>query len=282
MVEMGEFLKGVVQFLHPHYVFNVILSVIFFALKTVEPICSAIFDDCQLELREWELLTFMGCIIVMKNRKQPSYATYIETACMFAKLLSTFLFMRQNPVFGVVYVIACLFHLVFLPRPAYSGPDLVTYFRGPNLEHEIERDKRVTWLIEFFAAWAPTCVNFGHDFSELSAKYTLENLKFGKIDVTRYPEVAKKFEISTSSWSKQLPTVILFQNGKETRRRPAIDSKGNVAAKFVFCKENVERDFQLTDLHLECRNNPLHKNKRKTQADKEEIAAVDSDEKKTQ
>lgn len=47
---MGEFLKGVVQFLHPHYIFNVILSVIFFALKTVEPICSAIFDDCQLEL----------------------------------------------------------------------------------------------------------------------------------------------------------------------------------------------------------------------------------------
>lgn len=25
-------------------------------------------------------------------------------------------------------------HLVFFPRPVYAGPDLVTYFRGPNLE----------------------------------------------------------------------------------------------------------------------------------------------------
>jgi len=25
-------------------------------------------------------------------------------------------------------------HLVFFPRPVYTGPDLVTYFRGPNLE----------------------------------------------------------------------------------------------------------------------------------------------------
>lgn len=280
---MGEILKGVVQFLHPHYMFNVFLSVVFYAMKTIEPFCSAIFDDCELELREWELLTFMGCIIVMKNRKQPSYAMYIETACMFAKILSAFLFMRQNPVFGIVYVIACLFHLVFLPRPVYSGPDIVTYFRGPNLDNEIERDKRVTWLIEFYAAWAPTCVSFGPNFSELSAKYALDNLKFGKIDVTRYPDIAKKYDISTSSWSKQLPTVVLFQNGKETRRRPAIDGKGNVVAKFIFCKENVERDFQLTELHLQCRNNPLPKHKeRKVHVDKEETAATNSDEKKTQ
>lgn len=277
---MGDLLKGVYMFLHPHYIFNILLSVIFFLLKTIEPICSMMFDDCQLELREWELLTFMGCIIVMKNRKQPSYAMYIETACMFSKLLSTFLFMRQNPVFGLLYILACLFHLVFFPRPVYTGPDLVTYFRGPNLENEVERDKRITWVIEFFAAWAPTCVSFGHDFAELSAKYTLDNLKFGKIDVTRYPDIAKKFEISTSSWSKQLPTVILFQNGKETRRRPAIDSKGNIVAKFIFCKENVERDFQLTELHLQCRNNPLSKHKeRKNIAEKEDAPTADGDKK---
>jgi hypothetical protein len=42
------------------------------------------------------------------------------------------------------------------------------------------------------------------------------------------------FLIDTSTWSKQLPTVILFQGGKEARRRPACDSKGRILAKFIF------------------------------------------------
>lgn len=37
-------------------------------------------------------------------------------------------------------------------------------------QNEVERDKRITWVIEFYTAWAPTCVSFGHDFAELSAK----------------------------------------------------------------------------------------------------------------
>lgn len=46
----------------------------------------------------------LNCVVLASA----SYASYIETACMFAKILSTFLFMRQNPVYGILYVIACL------------------------------------------------------------------------------------------------------------------------------------------------------------------------------
>jgi len=45
---------------------------------------------------------------------------------------------------------------------------------------------------------------------------------------------AFRFKIDTSSWTKQLPTLILFQNGKEIRRRPAITPQGKVISKFVF------------------------------------------------
>jgi thiol-disulfide isomerase/thioredoxin len=268
----GTLMQSLVHFLHPHFVTNILLGVIFYILKTCPPVCELLFDDCQLEMREWELLTFLGCVIVMKNRKSPSYTMYLETACMFAKMLSTFLFLRQSPLYGSLYIIACLLHLVFLPEPVYKGPDYVTFFRGPNLEHEIERDKRINWLIEFYTPWAPTCVSFSSAFSELSAKYNLDNLKFGKIDVGRFPEVSKKFQIDTSAWSKQLPTVILFQGGKETRRRPMIDSKGKVVGlKFIFCKETVEREFELPTLHHDCKQFPLHKNKgdkKKEQEDK--------------
>jgi len=47
---MNSLLKSIARFSHPHYVVNLVLSVVFFALKTISPICDHLFDDCQLEL----------------------------------------------------------------------------------------------------------------------------------------------------------------------------------------------------------------------------------------
>ena len=43
-----------------------------------------------------------------------------------------------------------------------------------------------------------------------------------------------RYKISTSSWSKQLPTAIVFENGTEVLRQPRIDFKGKVRGKFIF------------------------------------------------
>lgn len=64
-------------------------------------------------------------------------------------------------------------------------------------------------------------------------RYALENFKFGKVDVGRYPDAAAKYDISDSSTSKQLPTLILFKDGKEAERRPYADHKGKLV-KFLF------------------------------------------------
>ncbi len=55
-----------------------------------------------------------------------------------------------------------------------------------------------------------------------AAKFRIERIRIhifsplaGKIDVGRYPEVAEKNYINTSALTRQLPTVILFQGGKE-------------------------------------------------------------------
>ena len=61
----------------------------------------------------------------------------------------------------------------------------------------------------------------------------MDNLKFGKIDVGRFPDVAAKYQVNDTSFSRQLPTVILFKNGEEFCRRPAVNSKGKIE-KFFF------------------------------------------------
>lgn len=37
-------------FLHPHYISNLLLALLFFGLKTIEPLCDVIFENCELEL----------------------------------------------------------------------------------------------------------------------------------------------------------------------------------------------------------------------------------------
>ena len=73
----------------------------------------------------------------------------------------------------------------------------------------------------------------------------------GKIDVGRYPDIAQKFHISTTSLTRQLPTVILFQEGKETGRVPAIIS-GKVQ-KFLFKDEDIINIFDLNNIYTECK-----------------------------
>lgn len=143
----------------------------------------------------------------------------------------------------------------FNPEPSYKGPDRITYFRATALEHALLRDTRVNWLVMFSAPWCPPCSDFSPIFAELSQTYgDLPNLQFGKVDVSRYADVAKKHDINTSTFTRQLPTLILFENGVEKDRQPLNDSKGRVAP-FAFSKGNVVEVFELDKLYSECKEN---------------------------
>lgn len=80
---------------------------------------------------------------------------------------------------GLVYLVVFLIQSVLLPEPTYKGPENLVYFRAGGLEDELKRDPRITWLVTFYAAWSPTCINFAPIYSKLSADYGLPNLKFG-------------------------------------------------------------------------------------------------------
>lgn len=77
--------------------------------------------------------------------------------------------------------------------------------------------------------------------------YNCAGLNFGKVDVGRYTDVSTRYKVSTSPLTKQLPTLILFQGGKEVMRRPQIDKKGR-AVSWTFSEENVIREFNLNEL----------------------------------
>lgn len=118
--------------------------------------------------------------------------------------------------------------MLLFPKPKYKGPENVTYFMGDEFEKELVKDKKVKWLVEFYATWNPDCNEFAGVFGELSAKYANKNLRFGKIDVARSPKIAEKYDVIVSVTSRSLPTLILFKDGRSYVRRPLIDSRDRV------------------------------------------------------
>lgn len=249
-----------------HYVVNILLSLSFILLKTTYPLCSFIFpaSPCELEWREWEILTFLAVVIVFRSRRSgtTSMLSYLGTSFMYCKVANLILYFYVDPRTALFFGIVCLFQSLLLPEPAYAGPDNIIYFRGDALKEELEKDRRVMWVVAFYAAWSPACVTFAPIFAELSANYHLDNLKFGKVDVARYPEIARDFYINDSSFSRQLPSVILFRSGKEDMRRPMVDGKRQLV-KFFFSEDNMKAAFDLNNLYNECKSKPLKERKKK-------------------
>jgi len=256
---------------HPYYIINILLSLSYPICKIVAPICALVFDgECAFEGRETEILFFMLLIVMARARKTGSMSmvAYLTNSFMYCKVANCALWFFAFKPYGLFFLVLFLLQGLLLPQPTYKGPQKVTYFRdGQTFKDEIARDKKNTWLIEFYTAWNPSCVNFAPLFAELSAKYALENFKFGKIDLGRYPEIGEEFGISDSAFSKQLPTLILFKEGKAIMYRPFVDSAGKLI-KFHFNKDNIINVFDLNNVHIECKKATEEKNKNKKTAGK--------------
>jgi len=54
-------------------------------------------------------------------------------------------------------------------------------------------------------------------------------VQFAKMDLGRWPRIAKELNVSLSGTSKQLPTLIMYENGRECARIPHIFADGSVA-----------------------------------------------------
>lgn len=249
--------------IQPYYWFNILLSVSYIIAKKAPGICTYLFPrkdaECELDSRETEILFFLLIVVMIRTRKTGSITmiNYLTSSFIYTKVANLILWCYGDFRYGIAYAVIFTISALVLPEPTYAGPENVTYFRTENgLDEELERDKRVIWFVALYTVWNPACVNFAPIFSELSSDYHLENLRFGKIDIGRFPSVGKKYYVSDSSLSRQLPTIICFKNGKEILRRPAIDSKGKLQ-KFFFSKDNIKAAFNINTHYKECRERPL-------------------------
>lgn len=240
--------------LKPYYIASLFMSCAFLLIRKTPGICEHLStqredgNSCDFDWREVEILMFLSAIVMMKNRRAITVEQHVGNIILFSKVANVILFFRLDIRLGLLYLTLCIVFLMICKPPLYMGPEYIKYFNDKTIDEELEKDHRVTWIVEFFANWSPECQSFASVYADLSLKYNCAGLKFGKVDIGRYSEVSKKYRVSTSPLSKQLPSLVLFQGGKEVMRRPQVDKKGR-AVSWTFTEENIIREFNLNELY---------------------------------
>ncbi|KAI8090291.1 uncharacterized protein B0P05DRAFT_530172 [Gilbertella persicaria] len=122
------------------------------------------------------------------------------------------------------------------PKPSFSSSTSssstmpVDDIKGPRISEIDNMDlsnKKVEpeakyWIVMLYANWSVSCLNFEAVLAKLSLQYDVPHLKFGQIDIDLYSDLAEEFGVSKDPASFDLPTLILFQQGKEIRRLPEL------------------------------------------------------------
>ncbi|KAI9234305.1 MAG: hypothetical protein BYD32DRAFT_423855 [Podila humilis] len=105
-----------------------------------------------------------------------------------------------------------------------------------------ELDPSHYWIIAFNTTWSSPCRHFEAVLARCSITYEKKNVHFAKIDmdlVSEGDQIAEKFKISLAATTLDLPSLILFKDGKALKRLPL--KIGTMAAGEVLGKVGWDR-----------------------------------------
>ncbi len=120
---------------------------------------------------------------------------------------------------GLVVVI--VFFMIRRYRMFMSGvgtvdSDKLVFLTDNNFKKQI---KQGIVLVDFWAEWCQPCKIQGPIVSQLAEENTNENITIAKLDVEKNQQAAQQLGI------KNIPTLIIFKNGKEFERIVGLKTK---------------------------------------------------------
>ena len=91
-----------------------------------------------------------------------------------------------------------------------------------NFEKEVLQSEQPV-LVDFWAAWCGPCKMIAPVVEEIAQEYE-DKIVVAKIDVDEVPSVAAKYNVMS------IPTLIVFENGKEVNRLVGFRPKAQIVA----------------------------------------------------
>ncbi|RHZ75412.1 hypothetical protein Glove_214g26 [Diversispora epigaea] len=238
------------RFFAPHYIINFLYVLQFFVIRYV-PSLGSHFLDLSLEPPEKTIYIVFLILALIKFKSSSNAEEFLSIFFVYGKFLNLVMFYWYGKTLWIIlYALIWGLLFVILPQPSYRGSSKIVELTSDDL-HDILHDKVPKiielddennlqkgkakekgnahyWVIFFYATWSAACRNFESTVAKTSLKYSSPNVQFGKIDLDCYEGVSQELDISLSPTSLDLPTLILFKNGKEIGRLPQKNRDGSV------------------------------------------------------
>jgi len=172
------------------------------------------------------VLLTLAFYLFSKYRKAPTTESFLSTCFLCSKFAVLFLAYLIDTRIFAWYVILFSATLVTLQGPKFDWGDSVEVLSPPTLApYSTAGQKKPPLLVFFFASWNQACTDLIPTFAKLAERYSCNSLRFAKVDVSQWPELAKQHKVDTSAMSSQLPALLLFEGGEVSQRLPPEGSK---------------------------------------------------------
>lgn len=127
----------------------------------------------------------------------------------------------QTTMIIVLSIVAFLGALYIMARarmkniPMVADSDNILTLTDKNFQHQT-KNKLV--LVDFWASWCAPCRMMAPVLNEVANELT-GNSHVGKVNIEQYQSLAQKYQV------RNIPTLILFKNGKEVNRFVGVKNK---------------------------------------------------------
>jgi thioredoxin 1 len=117
-------------------------------------------------------------------------------------------------------IIAAIAYLYFAARKLKNMPDVpenknIVILDSANYQHQL---KSGIALVDFWASWCMPCKMMAPILNDLASDID-GKAKICKVDVQEHQDISAKFSV------RNIPTLILFKNGKEINRFVGVKTK---------------------------------------------------------
>jgi hypothetical protein len=243
------------RFLDKHYVVNVLILSLF-PLFYAWGINAKETERAE-QIKKWtaQALKMFTITMIMKLRKIETLDKFVSDFILHSKTSVLFLSLCIDRkvfwIFGSLYY----FHYLLCQLRAYEFETNVEHLNIASFERRVKigatkGECAKKWIVMFYAPWHPPCNQFDATFAALSLEFEnkAKDLMFAKFDLSRWPGASIDHGIDLTGNSKQLPTIIMFDNGGEVERMPRCSKKGEIETRVAFSAAEVIKRFGLKDL----------------------------------